>query len=208
MRTKFLAVAVALMVSLATAHAATPTWVDWTASTQTSATGTIGSTDVTLSGPIEGLSTDSYYYTQSGTTPATYGGLAPSGMIQVAQAGNFTMSFSESVGSLYLSMVSVGNGGEPVTYAFNTPFSVVAFGPNFWGYGGFNVVGNSFTGIEFNGILKLDGNFGPGHDLEFTVDRAENWHGFNVAAVPEPETYAMMMAGLGMIGVMVRRRKS
>jgi hypothetical protein len=28
------------------------------------------------------------------------------------------------------------------------------------------------------------------------------------AAVPEPETYAMMMAGLGMMGFMVRRRKS
>jgi hypothetical protein len=29
----------------------------------------------------------------------------------------------------------------------------------------------------------------------------------SVAAVPEPETYAMMMAGLGMMGFIVRRRK-
>jgi hypothetical protein len=29
-----------------------------------------------------------------------------------------------------------------------------------------------------------------------------------VAAVPEPETYAMMMAGLGMLGVIARRRKT
>jgi len=28
----------------------------------------------------------------------------------------------------------------------------------------------------------------------------------NVAAVPEPETYAMLLAGLGMVGLMVRRR--
>jgi hypothetical protein len=30
----------------------------------------------------------------------------------------------------------------------------------------------------------------------------------NVAAVPEPETYALMLAGLGLVGVTVRRRKS
>jgi hypothetical protein len=29
----------------------------------------------------------------------------------------------------------------------------------------------------------------------------------NVAAVPEPETYALMMAGLGLMGFMVRRKK-
>jgi len=28
-----------------------------------------------------------------------------------------------------------------------------------------------------------------------------------VAAVPEPETYAMMLAGLGLLGYMARRRK-
>jgi hypothetical protein len=28
------------------------------------------------------------------------------------------------------------------------------------------------------------------------------------AAVPEPETYAMLLAGFGLIGTMVRRRRS
>jgi len=31
---------------------------------------------------------------------------------------------------------------------------------------------------------------------------------FSVTAVPEPETYAMLLAGLGMVGVMVRRRRN
>ncbi len=35
-------------------------------------------------------------------------------------------------------------------------------------------------------------------------------HGFllSVAAVPEPETYAMLLAGLGMLGVVARRRRN
>jgi len=31
--------------------------------------------------------------------------------------------------------------------------------------------------------------------------------GFTVTAVPEAETYAMFMAGLGLMGAVVRRRK-
>jgi hypothetical protein len=30
---------------------------------------------------------------------------------------------------------------------------------------------------------------------------------FTTAAIPEPETYALMMAGLGVIGFVARRRK-
>jgi hypothetical protein len=29
-----------------------------------------------------------------------------------------------------------------------------------------------------------------------------------MAAVPEPETYAMLLAGLGIIGTIIRRRKN
>jgi hypothetical protein len=106
-----------------------------------------------------------------------------------------------------MSLVSVGQPNLAVTYQFNDPVSVVTQGANMWGYNGYTLNGTSFTGTEYNGILQLSGNFGPGHSLVFSVNQPENWHGFNVAAVPEPETYAMMLAGLGMIGFMARRRK-
>jgi hypothetical protein len=32
--------------------------------------------------------------------------------------------------------------------------------------------------------------------------------GFSISAIPEPETYAMLLAGLGMVGVMARRRRN
>jgi len=48
-------------------------------------------------------------------------------------------------------------------------------------------------------IIATDG------DLHYSVGQFTAMG--NVAAVPEPETYAMMMAGLGIMGVVARRRK-
>jgi hypothetical protein len=56
-----------------------------------------------------------------------------------------------------------------------------------WGFSATDYEVHSFTGLN-GGAVDLHGTL-------------------NVAAVPEPETYAMMMAGLGMMGFMVRRRK-
>jgi alkaline phosphatase len=39
------------------------------------------------------------------------------------------------------------------------------------------------------------------------IDNTDVYHVMNAAMVPEPESYAMMLAGLGLLGWMVRRRK-
>lgn len=63
------------------------------------------------------------------------------------------------------------------------------------------------TALNGSPVLTFDANnlyvnwqglgFVPG-EVQFNV---------NVAAVPEPETYAMMLAGLGLMGFVARRRK-
>ena len=52
-----------------------------------------------------------------------------------------------------------------------------------------------------------------GNDLAVTIHRSNAWVflsevEFNVTPVPEPETYAMLLAGLGLIGFAIRRRKA
>ena len=44
--------------------------------------------------------------------------------------------------------------------------------------------------------------------IEGSWGRAASVSGFSVSAVPEPETYAMMVAGIGMLSWMLRRRKT
>ncbi|MDP3287681.1 MAG: FxDxF family PEP-CTERM protein, partial [Methyloversatilis sp.] len=66
-----------------------------------------------------------------------------------------------------------------------------------------NIEGLTF-GPSFNGkqtlILASDNNFGATQFTQFIA--------LEVTAVPEPETYAMLLAGLGLIGVAARRRSN
>lgn len=45
---------------------------------------------------------------------------------------------------------------------------------------------------------------GPGGDC---CDSVSEFQAFGVAAVPEPESYAMMLAGLGLMGLVAKRRR-
>ncbi|WP_294267742.1 FxDxF family PEP-CTERM protein [Propionivibrio sp.] len=85
----------------------------------------------------------------------------------------------------------------------------------------FSVNGNAFQGVGTatgysigNNLVTLTSQFVTGRNyIDFRVEGnyATNGMGLRVesftAPVPEPESYAMLLAGLGLLGFMARRRK-
>ncbi|MCL1826069.1 MAG: FxDxF family PEP-CTERM protein [Betaproteobacteria bacterium] len=74
------------------------------------------------------------------------------------------------------------------------------------------VVGSNYPQYE---ISDIDWNVGGLNTIEFIVRDVGGFAGlsasmqatYSVTSVPEPETYAMLLAGLGVIGAVARRRK-
>lgn len=213
-----LAFATALAVPFQ-ASASTPStasWTNWSSSTLGTFMQNSSTVTVTYSGTNLGVDHGAYFYDVPSSftnvdvtnTPGTNGTII---MVGGTTDVN-TFHFSQAVIDPLIDLFSVGQGGVPVSFNFLGPvsFTVGAQGGGHWGGGTLVQAGNSVTGIEGNGLLQFTGSY---TDISFTTPNYEFYYGgtvgalSNVNAVPEPETYALMLAGLGAMGLVASRRK-
>jgi hypothetical protein len=129
-------------------------------------------------------------YWTKGTSPAldlSYGGSTSQNMVAPAGYTAFTW-WGQNTESVY----QIGS-----TANFSITLSNVAIGHNAVGISTY--FGNAAAN---NGQQFVNNPYG-----NYTTFSASALSAVSVAAVPEPETYAMMLAGLGMVGLLGRRRR-
>lgn len=177
---------------------------------------------------------DYYVNGTAATSPFTSSAVdnRPTGtdIVALQFAGTQTLRFSQAIANPVFAYVSLNGNG----YAFDRDFEILSFGDpsngNVCGYWG---CGTSFKSVvdlgggnfeyrllgtgEPHGTLRFLGSFDT---VSWRSLSNEFWNGFTVGVqgtaaevfnpvpgIPEPETYALMLAGLGMVGLMARRRK-
>lgn len=202
----------------ASAFAVTVSWTDWTSSPDSfSASGDllVGSTTVGVGYSATGAHNfvqtaggANYWASGSPYTNGTVDNAPPAtDIIGLNEGGTVTITFAETIVDPYIALVS-WNGN---TVDFGVPIEIDSYGAGHFGSGTpiLNGTGTGFFGSgEVHGVIRLPGSF---DSITFT-HTSENWHGFTVgvtgiAPIPEPETYAMLLAGLGLLGFIARRRK-
>lgn len=112
-------------------------------------------------------------------------------VVRVYDAGTEVNDFATSAGNGLFANVSGGQNG-PNQGADENAFISVASGADFGSFANLsNVTGSDVSGFNFDNYASIA-----------TIQLS------TVAAVPEPETYAMFLAGLGLMGVVNNRRRT
>ncbi|WP_310475321.1 PEPxxWA-CTERM sorting domain-containing protein [Sandarakinorhabdus sp.] len=211
MRSRIFAVAVAAMMS--TSASAAINWTDWTGITSTLATGTLAGGTVTLSGPFDTaqISGGTDYWRTAGNPWPAYDALSnlPTNNDFIAPSGSqslHTITFSKAVLNPYIAIISLGRTNIQTNWTFGAPFILVDEGQGFWGNGVFSIVGNTISAGEAHGVIQFNGKF---TSLTLLTNQTENWSGLTIgSAVPEPASWAMLIAGFGLVGAAARRRRT
>jgi hypothetical protein len=140
---------------------------------------------------FEALDTDTYTFTAaSGTMSNKTATPNVTSIFGNVAAGLLNFTFADLFAG-----TTVGNGGSGGGAGMFNSYMVfgtgtgAAFTPYKGPSGLYDVV------LGFNDSLQVDGDYD-----DFIV-------GLKVVAVPEPETYALMLAGLGAVGFLARRRR-
>lgn len=212
----------AAAVLLAGGASAQTVWTDWTSATAGapgSAAGTLNGVAVTYSGELGSAVTNG---SSTIWAPATSfaGGTVTSGPASRGDAiflngtytGTNTLSFATPMVDPVFGIWSLGSPSVPASFTFTATPTLEAGGPNSsFGGSSITVTGNTVAGREGNGVVQFTGTFSS---ISWT-DTYENYYAFTVGqsgqslpAVPEPATYALMLAGLGIVGAMARRRRT
>jgi hypothetical protein len=120
-------------------------------------------------------------------------------------ASSNTISFSSPVTNPIMAIVSMGQGGLPVTYAFDSPFTVLSEGWGHWGDGTYQLIfPNTLEGRELHAAIQFQGTFSQ---IQWSSTQ-EHWHGITVGSpVPEPGTIGLIVTGLIGLGARARGRK-
>jgi hypothetical protein len=197
-------------------------WAAWsntvTGATTGGATATFATAGVTASysGELQSFVNNYPSYTP---LPTFSGGAVSNGPAQAdgilqifggTAAGTNTITFSQAIMNPVLAIWSLGQPGIVAQFNFGQAFSIESGGPNAE-YGGAAItsVGNTVFGAEGNGVVQFAGAL---TSISWTNPVFENWYGFTVGvpvtAVPEPETYALLLAGIALLGARARRRRA
>jgi hypothetical protein len=170
-----------------------------------------GTVNVSLSGGFDGLMPSYPSWTPTSTwADGTIINNAPdsNAIVHMSNPSSYTLSFSQAVENLALAAWSVGQNGDTVAFTFDHNFSLIAGGPSaeYMGQSIVQTASKQFTGEEGNGTVLFGDTL---NTLNFATTNYENWYGISVGldnhqAVPEPAS--MCVLGLGVVGLIKRRK--